>query len=82
MECLVSSDIFRFFLFLRKASASSINKIIPFFYFSAQSKSLLISWTAMGPNGAMSEPTMTAYSRPDYMESFLAKRVLPVPGGP
>ena len=82
MVCLIYSDISLFFLFLKKASASSMNKIIPFVYFSAQSNSLLISFTASGPKGAISDPTITAYSRPDYMDSFLANKVLPVPGGP
>ena len=66
----------------KKASASSMNTTIPFFYYSAQSNNLLSSPTASGPSGAISEPTMTAYSIPDYIASFLAKSVLPVPGGP
>jgi hypothetical protein len=78
MYSLISLD----FLFLKKASASSINRMIPFYYFSAQSKSVFNSFTANGPKGAISEPTITAYSRPDYIANFLAKRVLPVPGGP
>jgi len=59
-----------------------MNNTIPFFYASAQSKSLLISSTAKWPRGAISEPTITAYSIPDYIANFLAKSVLPVPGGP
>jgi len=80
--CLMYSDISFPFLLLKKASASSINNTIPFGYFSAQSNSLLISETAIGPNGAISLPTITAYSKPDYIASFLAKSVFPVPGGP
>jgi len=82
IECLMYSEMSLPFLLLRKASASSMNKIIPFGYFSAQSKSLLISVTAIGPNGAISLPTITAYSKPDSVANFLAKSVLPVPGGP
>jgi hypothetical protein len=80
--CLIYSDISFPFLLLKKASASSIKSTIPFGYFSAQSNTLLISYTACGPNGAISEPTITAYSMPDSIASFLAKSVFPVPGGP
>lgn len=80
--CLIYSLISLFFLFLKKASASSMNRIMPYYYFSAQSNNELISLTARGPNGAISEPTITAYSRPDCMANFLANMVLPVPGGP
>jgi hypothetical protein len=80
--CLIYSDISGLLRFLRKASASSIKRMIPLFYFSAQSKRVLSSLTARGPRGAISEPTITAYSRPDFSASFFAKRVLPVPGGP
>ena len=82
MVCLINSDISLDFLFLKNASASSINKMIPFFYPSAQSKSLLSSLTANGPRGAISDPTITQYSSPDFIANFFAKRVLPVPGGP
>ena len=80
--CLICSDMSELFLFLKKASASSMNRMIPFYCPSAQSKSLLSSLTASGPRGAISLPTITAYSRPDCRASFLANRVLPVPGGP
>ena len=80
--CLIYSDISYDFLFLRNASASSIKRIIPFGYFSAQSNNEFNSVTAIGPSGATSEPTMTAYSSPDYIANFLAKSVFPVPGGP
>jgi len=76
------SEISAPFLDLRKASASSMNRTIPLFYFSAQSNRRLSSVTATGPRGAMSEPTITAYSIPDSIANFFAKRVLPVPGGP
>lgn len=76
------SDISLLFLFLRKASASSMKRMIPLFYFSAQSNNLFSSLTANGPKGAISEPTIIAYSNPDFKASFFAKRVLPVPGGP
>ena len=80
--CLIYSDISLDFLFLRKASASSINRIIPFFYASAQSNNLFNSLTAKGPRGAISDPTITQYSKPDFMASFFANKVFPVPGGP
>ena len=78
----MSSDMSRLPRFLRKASDSSMNRIMPLGWFSAQSNSLFSSVTASLPRGAISEPTMTANSRPLYMASFFAKRVLPVPGGP
>lgn len=59
-----------------------MNKMIPPDYFSDQSKSLLSSLTASGPNGAISEPTIIAYSNPDFYANFLANNVFPVPGGP
>lgn len=80
--CLIYSDISLFLRFLKKASASSINNIIPSFYYSAQSNNLLSSLTARGPKGAISEPTIIAYSNPDFNDNFFANRVLPVPGGP
>ena len=52
MVCLMYSLISGLFLFLKNASASSINNIIPFYCFSAQSNNLFSSCTASGPSGA------------------------------
>lgn len=48
----------------------------------AQSNTLCISVTASLPRGAMSPPVKMAYSKPECLARPLAKRVLPVPGGP
>jgi hypothetical protein len=59
-----------------------MKRIIPLGYLSAQSNNVFNSVTAIGPKGATSDPTITAYSSPDYIASFFANNVLPVPGGP
>jgi hypothetical protein len=46
IEWRIDSDISDPFLFRKKASASSMNKIMPWLWFSAQSKSLFSSKTA------------------------------------
>lgn len=82
IACRMGSDICSLLRLRRNASASSMNRIIPLLFFSAQSNNLFSSKTAYDPSGAMSDPTITAYSNPLCIASFFANSVLPVPGGP